>query len=134
MSELALALNEPERALEHAERALELADKAGVTPEGQRLAKLVELAGKKPEIWKERGRQILERWCRALPRDPKPFTRLAALHREQGDKALATRYASQGVELSPAADAYKKLATELETHGDSVRAKACRKIAARSQN
>ncbi|MCZ6795204.1 MAG: VIT domain-containing protein, partial [Planctomycetota bacterium] len=80
LSELALALNEPETALEHAERAhaLDALDRRGQgAPPAKRFEKLSDIAARQPELWKARGRSILERWCRATPKEAQPFERLA---------------------------------------------------------
>ncbi|MBN1418653.1 MAG: FecR domain-containing protein [Planctomycetes bacterium] len=134
LCELALGLNEPAKALAHAERAMEILGSAKGADLAPRFERLAEIAGKTPELWRERGRSILERWTRAAPRDPRPFARLADLHREAGDAGLAIRCATQEVEVAGTAETYGKLAAYFESAGDAERAAACRTIAERLTN
>jgi tetratricopeptide (TPR) repeat protein len=132
LSRLASALNEPETAFEHAERALSILERRkSSVPLGPRFKKMVETFSPHGEIWKERGREILERWARAEPRNPEPFQSLAALFRDSGWPARALRYASQEIELRPSPETYSTLARELDGIGDTARAEACRVLAAR---
>ena len=128
-------MNEPQTALEHAERALAILRARSARPSAdslsERFAGLVSIAERSPEIWKKRGREILERRMRACPRESTPYQRLAALHLDAGRRELAVRYASQGVEIEPSEEEYKALAKNLEGMCDSARARACRSLAER---
>ncbi len=132
LSQLALDLNEAEKALKHAERALEIITSRNPTaPMAARYERLADIAARKPELKKQHARRILQRWAQVDPKNATPFQRLSAVYREAGDQALAVRYASHVVELTQSKAAYAKLATDLDQIGDHARAERCRTIAER---